>query len=167
MESVSFAYCDAITLANPRAVLIERWSPPELTKSGLIVPPVVRDRELRSSMWGKLLKVSTAPLDESEGYLGTLRDFFAGKVGQYVLFNASNPYAGGLNNHTKLQMLALGDILAVMDAYEFHAVVVADLTDGETAMDLLKEAHPGLAMSVGPFPTPDEMVAAAIAGRTA
>lgn len=158
MESVSSAYCDAITLANPRAALIRRWSPPERTKSGLIVPPVVRDRELRSSMWGKLLKVSTAPLDESEGYLGTLRDYFGEREGHYVLFNASNPYAGGLNNHHELQILAIGDILAILDPFKFHAIIVSDLTDEETSMELLKEQHPEYAESVGPFPTPDEMV---------
>ena len=140
MDNALYQYCERCIITNPRAVLIERWTPPEHTGGGLIVPRIVRDKEALGGFWAKLLKVSEAPTTDEQTII--FRDFLKKLVGHYVLFNPQNPVVAGMTmkeGHQYLQIMATGEVLLSFEPLDFFKVVVASYVGEEEAKVLYEE----------------------------
>lgn len=142
MDDVMLGYCNAALVSNPKAILIERFRPPELTSGGLIMPTAALDRETVSGFWAKLLKVSEAPADSERTV--TLQDYYRNLIGNYVLFRPENPINGGLNGNAeqkRIQIMALGEILLTLKPEDFFRYIVSQYVGLDKAMELYGEAH--------------------------
>jgi hypothetical protein len=114
-ETVDCApYVEALSYLNPQAVLIERYTPPE--KVGLIIKPSeVKVRENRSSVWGRILRISDGETDDVE--ILQAREHL--KPGMWANFLVTNPIAGGFPANDRCQLIAMQDVLLAIDAKDF------------------------------------------------
>ena len=108
-------YVDALAYVNAQAVLIERYTPPEKI-GALFKPKELQKAEARSSVWGKILRVSTFETDDAD----VLRMRSGLKEGMWANFLVTNPIAGGLPTNTRCQLIAIQDVLMAIGDNEFN-----------------------------------------------
>jgi len=100
-------YANSLVWLNPQAVIISRHIPKEVSAGGIVKPQTYRDREARSTIWGKILRISAQPSEDSN--MVAMRQSL--RLGDYVNFLATNPINGGYAVHKNVQLIAVEDIL--------------------------------------------------------
>lgn len=113
------AYADSMDYINPGAVILFRYTPPPISKGGIHLSIEGVEKEGRSSLFGKILKISPLPAtDEKTQYK---KDQL--KVGQWIMFLANNPIKGGLPNVYQCQLLAADDVLCCLSDENFEKLI--------------------------------------------
>lgn len=108
-------YAQALGYLNPQAVVIERYTPPSTTHGGILKPAEYRDRESRSSVWGRVLRVSEEPTDDES----VLRMRKVVLPEMWVNFLSANPINAGYPDNKQVQLIAIQDVLLAMNAEQF------------------------------------------------
>ena len=157
-------YINAVNLFHPEAILIDRHTPknyksiavepesPSLAKAvigpngkliainppqrkKLWTPDTVREREIRSAMWGKVLKIADTPLfDEARLTLRNILKEYTDKGKPiWVSFIATNPVSGGLRDFPRMQRIGIVDIMDWLVHEDFEELVNDNDTDYDKA----------------------------------
>lgn len=114
-------YADSMGYINPGAVVLFRYTPPPVTKGGLIKAHEFVDKVGRSSLFGKILKIS--PLKATEEKTQYKKEQL--KVGDWVMFLAANPIKGGLPEIHQCQLLASDDVLCSLSEEHFEKFIAS------------------------------------------
>lgn len=117
--SESWHYAQALSYMNPQALVIERYQPPATTAGGLIKPQEYREKEGRSTVWGKLIRMSYEATDDQD----ILRARETLCVGCWVNFLATNPIKGGYDKNKQIQIIAVQDILIALNDDAFQKYI--------------------------------------------
>lgn len=113
------AYADSMDYINPEAIVLFRYTMPAISKGGLHLPTDVIQREGKSSLFGKILRIS--PLPSVEESVQFKKEKL--KVGQWIMFLATNPIKGGLPDIYQCQLLAASDVLCTFSEEDFEKFI--------------------------------------------
>jgi len=109
---------NSLEMLNPLLVYIEKFEKDE-SKNLIIKPKSSKEKETLSSRWGKVLRVSAAPLED---------DFMEWRrkqinIGSYVRFNPNNPVFGPSDTHKKICCVGVDDIFDQLSEETFNELV--------------------------------------------
>lgn len=102
-----------------------RYEPAGMTSAGIVKPDQYREKEVRSTMWGKVIKVPEREPCPDEAFVNDLVPVFrdAIDVGMWVEFLPQNTINGGLPNEPLIQMTAYTDVKLVLTDEAFNRLV--------------------------------------------
>ena len=113
-------YIEKLSFIDPRALVIQRYEPSGHTAGGLIKPQQYHDREVRSTMWGKVLMVSGSAIDDDPLTMEFKKNI---QAGDWVMFLPNNTINGGLPGENLIQMTAFTDVKGVLSEEDFLELI--------------------------------------------
>lgn len=115
---------DNLIILNPLLVYVERYEPDESQRL-IIRPKSSKDKETQSSRWGRVLRVSIAPIEDEilKWRREEIREMLdAGRI-PYVSFNPTNPVFGPSEAHKKICRVGVDDIFDMVTEETFRELI--------------------------------------------
>jgi len=115
MEKLKQKYVESIIAVHPELLIIDRYTPPDKTTGGIVIPTAEQDLHAKGARWGKILKISDKQSfkDEVNERKKSLH------VGLYVSFEPTSPVMGGHPTFTRIQRVGILDIMDAMEEADF------------------------------------------------